>query len=143
MKKKLTVYQKPTCTKCRTTLRLLKECGAEFEAINYFETPLSEADLRRLLKKLGLSAREILRKDEPVAKRLGIGKKDFSEQELIALMAKYPALIQRPIVVRGDGAVLARPPENVEKLLKGWNVPRHSLPDRGGQNKLLKRFIVR
>ncbi len=117
MKKILTVYQKPTCTKCRMALRLLRERGAAFEAINYFETPLTEADLRSLLKKLGLSAREILRKDEPVAKELGIGKKDFSDQELIALMAKHPDLIQRPIVVRGHQAVLGRPPENVEKLL--------------------------
>lgn len=117
MKKKLTVYQKPTCTKCRETLRLLKERGVEFVAINYFETALTEADLRGLLKKLGLSAREILRKDEPVAKQLGIAKKDFSDEELIALMVKHPDLIQRPIVVHGDQAVLGRPPENVEKLL--------------------------
>src|SRR6185295_15683578 len=113
----LRVYQKPTCTKCRTTLRLLKERGVEFEAINYYEISFSEADLRVLLKKLGLNAREILRKDEPVAKRLGIGKKDFSDEELIAFMVKHPDLIQRPIVVRGDQAVLGRPPENVEKLL--------------------------
>jgi len=117
MLKKLTVYQKPTCTKCRTTLRFLKERGAEFEAINYYETPITEAVLRGLLKKLGLSAREILRKDEPVAKRFGIGKRNFSGDELIALMAKHPDLIQRPIVVRGEQAVLGRPPENVEKLL--------------------------
>jgi arsenate reductase len=117
MKMKLTLYQKPTCSKCRETLRLLKERGMEFEAINYYETPISEADLRVLLNKLGLTAREILRKDEPVAKQLGIGKKDFSDQELIALMAKHPDLIQRPIVVRGDQAVLGRPLENVEKLL--------------------------
>src|SRR4051812_2637187 len=106
MKKKLTVYQKPTCTKCRTTLRLLKERGAEFETINYFETALTEADLRGLLKKLGLAASEILRKDEPVAKELGIGKRDFSDEELITLMAKHPDLIQRPIIVRGKQAVL-------------------------------------
>jgi arsenate reductase (glutaredoxin) len=117
MKKKLTVYQKPTCSTCRRTLDLLKEHGVEFEAINYYETPFAETDLRVLLKKLGLTAREILRKDEPVAKRLGIGKKDLSDEELIALMAKHPDLIQRPIVVRGAQAVLARPPENVEKLL--------------------------
>ena len=117
MKKKLTVYQKPTCTKCRTALRLLRERGAEFEAINYFETPFTEAELRSLLKKLGLSAREILRKDEPVAKELGIGKKDFSDKELVALMSEHPDLIQRPIVVRGTRAVLGRPPENVEQLL--------------------------
>ena len=117
MKSKLTVYQKPTCSKCRETLRLLNERGAEFVAINYFETPLTEADLRGLLKKLGFTALEILRKDEPVAKQLGIGKKEFSDQELIALMAKHPDLIQRPIVVSGDRAVLGRPPENVGKLL--------------------------
>jgi arsenate reductase (glutaredoxin) len=73
--KRLTVYQKPTCTKCRATLRLLQENGAEFDAINYFETPLAEADLRGLLKKLRLSAREILREDEPVAKELGSAKR--------------------------------------------------------------------
>src|SRR5579863_6388778 len=117
MNKKLTVYLKPTCSKCRTTLRLLKERAVEFEAINYYETPFTKADLRVLLKKLGLTAREILRKDEPVAKRLGIGKKDFSAEELIALMTKHPDLIQRPIVARGDQAVLGRPPENVQKLL--------------------------
>src|SRR4051812_25300469 len=117
MKKKLTVYQKPTCTKCRLTLALLKERGVEFDAINYYESPISEKDLRGLLKKLGLSAGDILRKDEPMAKKLGIGKKGFSEDELIALMVKHPDLIQRPIVVRGDEAVLCRPPEKVEKLL--------------------------
>ena len=117
MKKKLTVYQKPTCSKCRATLRLLKERGAEFEAINYYEIPFTAADLRGLLKKLALSAREILRKEEPMAKQLGLAKKDFSDEELIGLMAKHPDLIQRPIVVRGDQAVLGRPPENVEKLL--------------------------
>src|SRR5215831_1693783 len=102
MRKKLTVYEKPTCSKCRTTLRLLKERGAEFEAINYYETPITEAVLLGLLKKLGLGVREILRKDEPVAKRLGIGKRHFSDDELIALMTKHPDLIQRPIVVCGD-----------------------------------------
>lgn len=117
MKKKLTVYQKPTCTKCRATLRLLRERGAEFDAINYYEIPFTETDLRNLLKKLGMSAVEILRKDEPVGKKLGIGKKNFSDEELIAFMAKHPDLIQRPIAVRGGQAVLGRPPENIEKLL--------------------------
>ena len=117
MNDKFTVYQKSTCSKCRTTLRLLKEPGVEFETINYYETPLTETDLRGLLKKLGLTVRDILRKDEPVAKELGIGKKEFSDAELLALMAKHPDLIQRPIVVRGDRAVLGRPPENIEKLL--------------------------
>ncbi len=117
MNKKLTVYQKPTCSKCRTTLRLLKDRGVDFEAINYYETPLTEADLRGLLKKLALTPRDILRKDEPIARELGIGKKQYLDDELIGLMVQHPDLIQRPIVVRGEKAVLGRPPENVEKLL--------------------------
>ncbi len=117
MHEKLTVYQKPTCSKCRTTLSLLKERGVDFQAINYYENPLTEAELRVLLKKLGLTAREILRKDEPLARELGLAKGNFSEEKLLALMAKHPDLIQRPIVVSGDRAVLGRPPENVEKLL--------------------------
>lgn len=117
MTNKVTVYQKPTCSKCRATLRLLKERDVNVEAINYYETLLTETDLRDLLKKLGLTAGDILRKDEPVARQLGIGKKDCSDEELLALMAKHPDLIQRPIVVRGDRAVLGRPPENIEKLL--------------------------
>ena len=95
----------------------MKERGAEFEAIIYYEIPFTATHLRGLLNKLALSAREILRKDEPVAKQLGIAKKDFSDEELIALMVKHADLIQRPIVVHGDQAVLGRPPENVEKLL--------------------------
>lgn len=115
--KKLTVYQKPTCSKCRETLSLLRDRGAEFESINYYETPLTEKDLSQLLKKLGLTARDILRKDEPIARDLGLAKKELSDKELIALMVKHPDLMQRPIVVGGDKAVLGRPPENVEKLL--------------------------
>ena len=117
MSRKLTVYQKPTCSKCRSTLRLLKDRGVEFDAVNYYEDPLSAEALRDLLSKLKLTAIDILRKDEPLARELGIGKKQFSEEELISLMVSHPDLIQRPIVVCGNDAVLARPPENVEKLL--------------------------
>lgn len=115
--KKITVYQKPTCSKCRETLRILRDRGVEFDAINYYEAPLTAKELKQLLKKLGVTARDVLRKDEPIARELGIAKKDLSEEELIALMVKHPDLMQRPIVVRADEAVLGRPPENVEKLL--------------------------
>ena len=113
---KVTVYQKPTCTKCRTTLRLLKERGVEFDAINYYEQPLTTEQLRELLGKLKLSPREVLRKDEPIARKLEINKRDLSDDELITLMVKNPDLIQRPIVVRGNKAVLGRPPKNIEAL---------------------------
>ena len=114
---KVTVYQKPTCTKCRTALRLLKERGVEFDAINYYEQPLTAERLRELLDKLKLSPREVLRKDEPIARKLEIDKRYLLDDELITLMVENPDLIQRPIVVHGNKAVLGRPPENIEALL--------------------------
>ena len=113
---KITVYQKPTCSKCREALRILKDKRVPIEAINYYETPMTAKRLRDLLKKLGLSPSELLRKDEPVARRLGISKRQFFDEELIELMVENPDLIQRPIVVRGNKAVLGRPPANVESL---------------------------
>ena len=114
---KVTIYQKPTCSKCRITIGLLKERGVEFESVNYYEQRLNAAQLRGLVRKLGVSPRELLRKDEPVARSLGLAKRDLSDEELIELMVENPDLIQRPIVVRGDKAVLGRPPENIEELL--------------------------
>jgi len=117
MAEKITVYQKPTCSKCRETVKLLKERGVEFEAVNYYERPVSADELRGLLEKLGLSPRDILRKDEPVARSLRINRREVSDDELIQLMVENPDLIQRPIVVRGKRAVLARPVANIEELL--------------------------
>lgn len=117
MSDKITVYQKPTCSKCRETLGLLRERGVEFEAVNYYERPVTADELRGLLEKLGLSPRDILRKDEPIARSLGLRNREVPDDELIRLMVENPDLIQRPIVVRGDRAVLGRPVANVEELL--------------------------
>jgi arsenate reductase len=117
MNDRITIYQKPTCSKCRQTLNLLRESGQAFDAINYYETPLTAEKLRELLDKLGLPPRAILRSDEPLARGLKLGQRELSDDELIDLMVENPDLIQRPIVVRGDQAVLCRPPENVRKLL--------------------------
>jgi arsenate reductase len=117
MEEKIKVYQKPTCSKCRTTLGLLRDRGVEFEAVNYYETPLGETELRDLIDKLGISPRELMRKEEQIYRDLQIGKRDLPDEELIRLMVENPDLIQRPIVVRGQRAVLGRPPENVEQLL--------------------------
>jgi arsenate reductase len=111
------VYQKPTCSKCRSTLKVLKERGAEFETINYYETPLSALELKRLIGLLGVSPRELLRKDEQVYRDLGLRNKEIGDDQLIELMIANPDLIQRPIVVRGNKAILGRPPEKVEELL--------------------------
>jgi len=117
MSERITVYQKPTCTKCRSTLKILRERGAEFDAVNYYETPFTANQLRTLIKKLGISPRQLLRKDEQVYRDLNLARREASDDELIELMVANPDLIQRPIVVRGTKAVLGRPPESVEELL--------------------------
>ena len=98
--------------------KLLRESGVEFKKINYYLEPLSEKKLRELIKKMGIKPRELLRTSEPIYRELGLGKKDFNDDEIISLMAKHPDLIQRPIVERGGRAVLGRPTENVKALLR-------------------------
>ena len=97
--------------------KLLRESGVAFERINYYLEPLSEQKLRELIKNMGIKPRELLRTSEPIYRELGLGKKDFGDDEIVSLMVKYPDLIQRPIVERGDRAVLGRPTENVKTLL--------------------------
>ena len=117
MSDKITVYEKPTCTKCREMNKFLVEEGVDFAKVNYYIDPLSEDQLRELLRKMGLKPRELLRTSESIYRELNLGKSELSDDEIIALMVKHPDLIQRPIVERGDHAVLGRPTENVKALL--------------------------
>ncbi|MBX9877795.1 MAG: arsenate reductase family protein [Candidatus Obscuribacterales bacterium] len=118
MKEKITVYEKPTCTKCREADKLLRESGVDYNKINYYIKPLTANKLQDLLKKMGIPASELLRTTEPIYRELKLAKAEKSDKELIALMVKHPDLIQRPIVERGSKAVLGRPTENIKKLLK-------------------------
>lgn len=113
----ITVYEKPTCTKCREMNKFLVEQGVDFAKVNYYIDPLSEDQLRGLLKKMGIQPRELLRTGESVYRELNLGKSELSDDEIIELMVKHPDLIQRPIVERGNRAVLGRPTENVKALL--------------------------
>ena len=113
----ITVYEKPTCTKCREMDKLLRERGIPFEKVNYYIQPLSKKKLTELLRKMNLKPRDILRKGEAAYKELGLAADKFSDSELVAMMVEHPDLIQRPIVERGDRAVLGRPTENVKELL--------------------------
>ena len=97
--------------------KLLRESGVPFDKVNYYVEPLSKKKLTELVRKLGMKPRELLRKGEPVYKELGLASGEFSDSELIALMVEHPDLLQRPIVERGDRAVLGRPTENVKELL--------------------------
>jgi arsenate reductase (glutaredoxin) len=113
----LTVYEKRTCTTCRRLAELLQERGVDFERVEYHVEGLSEQRIRGLLAKAGIGAREALRTREPLVAELGLDGPDVSEDRLVALMAEHPELLQRPIVERGDRAVLARPVERVLELL--------------------------
>jgi arsenate reductase len=117
MKDTITVYEKPTCTKCREMNKFLVENGVDFSKVNYYIEPLSKEKLSELLGKMKLSPRDLLRKSEPVYRELGLAQGEFSDDEIVALMAEHPDLIQRPIVERGKRAVLGRPTENVKELL--------------------------
>jgi arsenate reductase (glutaredoxin) len=117
MSDKITVYEKPTCTKCRQMNKFLIEQGIDFAKVNYYVEPLSEKKLRELVKKMGIKPRDLLRTSESIYRELELGKKDLSDAELVSLMVAHPDLIQRPIVERGDRAVLGRPVENVKALL--------------------------
>ena len=97
--------------------KLLRESGIAYDKINYYIEPLSKKKLTELLRKMNLKPRDLLRKSEAVYKELGLAEDKFSDSELIALMIEHPDLIQRPIVERGDRAVLGRPTENVRELL--------------------------
>ena len=117
MSDKIKIYQKPTCTKCRTTIGILKDRGVDFDSVNYYENPLTPVELRKLIDKLGIEPRDLLRKDEKIYRDLDLAHRQISDDELISVMVENPDLIQRPIVVKGDKAVLGRPPETVEDLL--------------------------
>ncbi len=116
-KEKITIYVKPTCTTCRKVLKILRESEADFDSVNYFEEPLSKKTLTQLVKSSGITPRDLLRKNEKIYKELGLSKKELSDSQIIELMVKHPDLLQRPIVIKGKEVVLARPAEEIEKLL--------------------------
>ena len=113
----VTIYHNPRCSKSRQTLEILRSKGVEPEIMLYLETPLDKPTLVGLLKKLALTAAQLVRRSEQDFKDNNLGASDVTEQQLIDAMLKYPKLIERPIVVVGDRAVLGRPPENVLELL--------------------------
>ncbi len=111
-----TIYHNPRCSKSRTTLALLQDRGIEPQVVLYLETSPDAAEIRSLLQKLGLSAAQLVRRGEEAYKAESLGV-DSSDEQLIAAMAAHPKLIERPIVVHGDRAVLGRPPENALELI--------------------------
>jgi arsenate reductase len=113
----LTIFEVSSCSTCQKLGALLAARGVEYEGVEYHETGLDEATIRALLAKSGLGARDVLRQREPLVAQLGLLDEGVSDDELIARMVEHPRLLQRPIAVRGDRALLARPVERVLELL--------------------------
>lgn len=113
---KFTIYHNPRCSKSRNTLALLEENGVNPEVVLYLETKPGVDEIKGLLARLGISAGELVRRGEEAYKACGLSR-DSSDADILAAMAEHPKLIERPIVVKGDRAVLGRPPENVLALL--------------------------
>ncbi len=110
-----TIWHNPRCSKSRQTMGILEEKGIEAEVVKYLDATPSAESIKEVLKKLGISARELMRTKEAEYKALGL-KDEEEEEKLIEAMATHPKLIERPIVIKGEKAVLGRPPEKVLEL---------------------------
>lgn len=113
----LTLYHNPRCSKSRGALELLEARGLAPTVVRYLETPLNAAQLKALLAKLGISARQLLRTGEDEYKALNLADASLSEAQLIAAIAEHPKLMERPILETTDKAIIGRPPENVLEIL--------------------------
>ncbi|MEO8490593.1 arsenate reductase (glutaredoxin) [Pseudomonas sp.] len=113
----LTLYHNPRCSKSRGALELLEARGLTPTVVRYLETPLSAAQLKALLGKLGIGARQLLRTGEDEYKALNLADDSLSEAQLIAAIAEHPKLMERPILETASKAIIGRPPENVLEIL--------------------------
>ena len=113
-----TIYHNPRCSKSRETLTLLRQQGIEPSVVEYLKQPPSSNELQTILKQLGTSPRQLLRKGESDYKELKLSDTTLSDQQLISAMVSHPKLIERPIVIHNNKAALGRPPENILEILK-------------------------
>jgi arsenate reductase (glutaredoxin) len=112
----ITVYHNPRCSKSRCCLEYLDSKNAEYEVVKYLDTPPSIMELTEIVSKLGIKPLEIVRKSEAIYKEEYKGK-ELTDEEWIIAMCENPKLIERPIVIKGDKAVVARPTENVDSII--------------------------
>ena len=112
------IYHNSRCSKSRQALGLLRDNAIEPTIVEYLKEPLSKPQLKELLKKLGLEPRELLRKSEKEFKALQLSNKSLSDDVVLDYMIKHPTLIERPIIVRGDDAVIGRPADNIFNIMQ-------------------------
>lgn len=117
MSDQVTMYHNPRCSKCRTTLELLKTEGKDPQLVEYLNTPPTTEALAAILDMLGIEPRELMRKKESEYKEACLDNPDLSREELIAAMVRYPKLIERPIVIANGKAIIGRPPEKVLDII--------------------------
>ena len=110
------IYHNPRCSKSRQTLEILIKKNADFEIVEYLKDKLSITDLEEIIAKLGINTIELVRKNESVWKEKFKGR-NLNDKEIIQAMIDNPKIIERPIVVNGNKAILGRPPENVLKII--------------------------
>ena len=113
---KIVVWHNPRRSKSRNGIKYLDEKGVEYEVRRYLDDPPAVEEIRELLKKLGMKPRELMRTKEKIYRELGL-KEVEDEEKLIEAMAEHPRLIERPIVIRGDKAVVARPETKIDEIL--------------------------
>ena len=114
---KLVIYHNPRCSKSRETLQILEDNNVTPVIVEYLEQPPTLEELAAIIAKLGISARELLRTTEEVYKDADLDDDSLSEVEIIEAICEYPALMQRPIVVAGDKAIIGRPPVKVLDII--------------------------
>lgn len=118
MRERITIYQKPTCSKCRESIKILKEKGVPFDSIDHILESPTTSELASLVKKLGLRPRELFRTKEPLYRELNLAERELSDADLLRILSENPELLERPIVVRGKKAVIARPAEKLYELFE-------------------------
>jgi len=113
----ITIYQKPTCSTCKEVYQALQAAGVDFDAVDYFVAPVPKAKLKELVQKLGIALKDVIRTKEQIYQDLKLGEKNLSDEQLYDLISIYPDLLQRPIVEKGDKAILARPARKIKEFL--------------------------
>jgi len=116
----MTIYQKPTCSTCKEVYQILKETNTDFDAIDYFTDPIPKAKLKELIQKLGLPIEELIRKKDQLYLDLRLGEKQLTEGQWLDLLAIYPDLLMRPIVEKGERAIIARPARKIKEFLASF-----------------------
>jgi arsenate reductase len=114
---KVQILHNPRCSKSRATLQLLRDNGIEPEIVEYLKSPPGASELASILEKLGMQARELMRKGQAEYKAMGLDDLQLGDEQLIAAMLEAPILIERPIVLANDKAAIGRPPESVLEIL--------------------------